>query len=118
METHRRLGLSRRFCVSGCRTAPLVDYKRRMVGGADMDARLRAAMFAHLSRVSAAHPDGVPSDVINSFAFDGAPMRLIVQPGIRKPAQLDAALTIRTTWTPPGAATPYADDVGPDGSLR
>jgi putative restriction endonuclease len=96
----------------------LVDYNFRMDGGGGLDARLRAAMFAHLSRVSAVHPDGVPSDVINSFAFDGAPMRLVVQPGIRKPAGLEAALTIRTTWTPPGAEAPYADQVGPDGSLR
>jgi putative restriction endonuclease len=89
-----------------------------MTGGGDLDARLRTAMFAHLSRVSAAHPDGAPSDVINSFVFDSTPVRLIVQPGIRKPASLDAALTIRTTWTPPGAEAPYADTVGGDGSLR
>lgn len=84
-----------------------------MGGSGDLDAQLRAAMFAHLTKVSTAHPDGVPSDVINSFIFAGAPMRLIVQPGIRKPAQLGAALTIRTTWTPPGAEAPYADEVGP-----
>ena len=89
-----------------------------MPGGDDLDVRLRAAMFAHLSRVTAAHPDGAPSDVINSFTFDGSPMRLLVQPGIRKPAQLDAALTIRTTWTRPGAEAPYADEVSLDGSLR
>ncbi len=76
-----------------------------MADGADLDSRLRAAMFAHLSRISTAHPDGIPSDVINSFVFDGAPMRLIVQPGIRKPAQLQAALTIRTTWTAPGGSS-------------
>ncbi len=84
----------------------------------DLDTRVRLAMFAHLDRVSAAHPDGIPSDVVNSFSFDGAPMRLIVQPGIRKPAQLSAALTIRTTYTPPGAEAPYEDEVDPDGSLR
>ncbi|MGN9906041.1 HNH endonuclease [Phytohabitans sp. LJ34] len=95
-----------------------VDYKGRVGGSGDLDAQLRAAMFAHLSRVSAAHPDGAPSEVINSFVFADAPMRLIVQPGIRKPAQLDAALTIRTTWTPPGAEAPYADEVSQDGSLR
>ena len=100
------------------RATPLVGYKRRMADGGDLDSRLRAAMFAHLSQISTAHPDGIPSDVINSFVFDGAPMRLIVQPGIRKPAQLEAALTIRTTWTPPGTQAPYTDEVGSDGSLR
>ena len=47
---------------------------------ADLDERLRLAMFAHLDR----------------FTFDGVPMRLTVQPGIWKPAMLSAALTIRT----------------------
>jgi len=59
-----------------------------MVAGEDLDTRMRLAMFTHLDRVSAAHPDGVPSDVVNSFTFEGAPIRLIVQPCIRKPAQL------------------------------
>lgn len=104
--------------VSGDPAGSLVGYKRCMPGGEDLDARLRAAMFAHLSQITAAHPDGAPSDVINSFTFDGSPMRLVVQPGIRKPARLDAALTIRTTWTRPGAEAPYADEVGPDGALR
>ena len=76
------------------------------------------AMFAHLDRVSAAHPDGIPSQVVNSFLFEGVQVRLIVQPGIRKPAALDAALTIRTTYTPPGADAPYQDEVGADGTVR
>ncbi|MFD0583093.1 HNH endonuclease [Dactylosporangium darangshiense] len=84
----------------------------------DVETRVRLAMFRHLDQVSAKHPDGAPSDVINSFTFDGAPMRLVVQPGIRKPAILSAALTIRTTYTPPGAEAPYEDQFGPDGSLR
>jgi hypothetical protein len=93
--------------VSGDRTELLVDYKRRMLGGEDLDARLRAAMFAHLFRVTATHPDGVPSHVINSFTFDGSPMRLLVQPSIRKPAQIDAARppAADRTQTPP----PWAD---------
>lgn len=89
-----------------------------MVVGEDVDTRLRLAMFRHLDQVSARHPDGVPSEVVNSFTFDGVPMRLIVQPGIRKPAVLSAALTIRTTYTPPGAEAPYEDQVDVDGSLR
>jgi putative restriction endonuclease len=89
-----------------------------MSAGDDLDTRLRLAMFAHLDRVSAAHPEGISSEVINSFAFDGSPMRLIVQPGIRKPAQLSAALTIRTTYTPPGRDAPYEDEVGLDGTVR
>lgn len=70
-------------------------------------------MFAHLDRLRAAHTNGIPSDAINSFSFEGEPMRLVVQPGIWKPARLSAALTIRT-----GYAAPYDDGVGPDGTLR
>jgi putative restriction endonuclease len=88
------------------------------MAGDDLDARLRAAMFAHLDRVSATNPGGVPSAVINSFEFEGQPLPLIVQPGIRKPAALSAALTIRTTFTPSGAVAPYEDEVGLDGVLR
>lgn len=84
----------------------------------DLDTRVRLAMFAHLDRVAMSHPEGIPSTVINSFEFEGAPLRLIVQPGIRKPAALSAALTIRTTYTPPGAAAPYEDEMGLDGNLR
>lgn len=84
----------------------------------DIDTQVRIAMFAHLDRLRLAHPDGIPSSVINTFVFDGQPMRLVVQPGIWKPARLAAALTIRTTWTPEGGLAPYEDRVGPDGSLR
>jgi putative restriction endonuclease len=66
----------------------------------DLDERLRSAVFVHLDRLSSAHPDGIPSQVINTFQFDGKPVRLVVQPGIWKPAGLSAALTIRTTFTP------------------
>jgi putative restriction endonuclease len=81
--------------------------------------RLRAAAFAHLDRLRERHPDGaLPSAEINSFSFDGRPLRLIVQTGIWKPAGLTSALSIRTTYTPPTAARPYEDDIGDDGLVR
>jgi putative restriction endonuclease len=89
-----------------------------MTAEGDLDTRVRLAMFAHLDRISAAHPGGIPSAVINSFVFEGAPLRLVVQPGIWKPARLSAALTIRTTYTPDGGDAPYQDEVGSDGTLR
>lgn len=53
------------------------------------------------------------------FTFDGEPLRLMdVQRGIRKPAVLDAALSIRTVYTPEGKDRPYDDEPGPDGMLR
>lgn len=84
----------------------------------DVDTAMRAAMFTHLDRLRMAYPAGIPSSVINSFVFDEQPVSLIVQPGIRKPARLDAALTIRTTWTRDGAQAPYDDGLGSDGVFR
>ena len=83
------------------------------------DILLRIAMFAHLDRLVAASPDGsLRSADINRFTFEGRPMRLTVQTGIWKPAGLEAALTIRTTYTAPEDKRPYDDEVGPDGLIR
>jgi len=79
---------------------------------------VRAAMFAHLGGLAAGHPDGLHSVDINRFEVDGMPVRLVVQPGIRKPRFLDAALTIRTTYTQPGQLPPYEDALGRDGFVR
>ena len=40
------------------------------------------------------------------------------QRGIRKPADFHAALSIRTTYTPPGQEKPYDDRISSDGQLR
>jgi putative restriction endonuclease len=40
------------------------------------------------------------------------------QRGIRKPAGSEAALAIRTTYTPPNQLPPYNDSIGPDGLQR
>lgn len=54
-----------------------------------------------------------------SFTFGGRRVPLLdIQRGIRKPAMLGAALSIRTSFTPPGQAPPYQDAQGPDGLLR
>ena len=83
------------------------------------NAALRAAAFAHLDRLRMRQPGGgLRSADINTFTFDGRPLRLIVQTGIWKPAGLDAALSIRTTYTPPNEPPPYEDDLGDDGLVR
>jgi putative restriction endonuclease len=92
-----------------------------LAGVADdlLDYRIRLAMFSYLDRLVAQSSDGtVRSTDMNRFEFDGKPMRLLVQTGIWKPAQLEAALTIRTTYTPPTKQPPYADSIGPDGLVR
>lgn len=53
------------------------------------------------------------------FPFGGEDVSLLLrQQGICKPRQLDAALSIRTTWTSPGGKPPYEDVEGPDGLIR
>ena len=76
-------------------------------------------MFAHLDGLLAASSDGtLRSETINTFSFDGRSLQLVVQTGIWKPAGLAAALTIRTTYTPPNALPPYTDEIGDDGFVR
>ena len=53
------------------------------------------------------------------FPFGGETVSLLLrQQGICKPRQLEAALSIRTTWTPKGQKPPYEDVEGPDGLIR
>lgn len=56
---------------------------------------------------------------LSSFTYDGDRVPLMDrQRGIRKPAGFDAALAIRTTFTPPGQTPPYSDAIGSDGLQR
>jgi len=76
-------------------------------------------MFDHLDNLQTSGPgESLPSSMINTFSFLGRPIRLIVQTGIWKPAGLHAALTIRTTFTPPDQPPPYEDDLGLEGMVR
>jgi putative restriction endonuclease len=89
-----------------------------MVAG-DVEQSIRSAAFLHLDQLSQRSPDGaLRSADINTFSYDGRSLRLIVQTGIWKPAAFVAALSVRTTYTPPNEPPPYADDVGADGLVR
>ena len=56
---------------------------------------------------------------LSTFEYDGRRVPLMDrQRGIRKPAGLDAALAIRTTYTSPTQPPPYDDAIGPDGLQR
>lgn len=82
------------------------------------DERLRAELFGWLvqrttfARVLAAR------ELKQDFRFDGEPLPLQLQNGIRKPAGLDAALAFTTVYTPAGGRPPYEDAVGSDGLPR
>lgn len=82
------------------------------------DDRVRMTMFGHLERLTALHPEGITSAQINHFMVEGQPLKLIVQPGIWKPAALEAALTIRTTFTAPNQLPPYEDAIAPGGLVK
>src|SRR3954452_24172355 len=82
------------------------------------DEQVRTAMFAHLEQLTSLHPEGVTSSEINQFAVAGQPLKLVVQPGIWKPGALDAALTIRTTFTAPNQMPPYEDAIAPGGLVK
>jgi putative restriction endonuclease len=56
---------------------------------------------------------------LSEFGYGGRRVPLMDrQRGIRKPAGTEAALAIRTTFTPPGQVPPYTDTIGPDGLQR
>ncbi|WP_138758532.1 HNH endonuclease [Modestobacter altitudinis] len=82
------------------------------------DQQVRTAMFAHLERLTALHPEGVTSADLNTFTVAGRALKLVVQPGIWKPAELNAALTIRTTYTAPNQLPPYQDDIAMGGLIK
>jgi putative restriction endonuclease len=77
---------------------------------------LREAAMNWLDRRS--HPV-VDYSWLATFEYDGQRVPLMDrQRGIRKPAGLEAALAIRTTFTPSHRMPPYDDAIGPDGLQR
>ena len=83
------------------------------------DARLRREAMVWLAIRTDDGREPITSSDLLDFTFDAHPFRLMdVQRGIRKPAVLDAALSIRTVYTPEGKERPYDDEPGPDGMLR
>ncbi len=63
--------------------------------------------------------DNVEYSWLSTFEYNGRQLPLMDrQRGIRKPQGMDAALAIRTTFTPAGKMPPYADSVGADGLQR
>lgn len=83
------------------------------------DLAVRTAACEWLSMRTNDGDESLTSLEIGEFRFRGDPFRLVaVQQGIWKPAVLPAALSIRTVWRPAGAARPYDDAMGSDGSVR
>lgn len=86
---------------------------------ADFDGRLRRQAMAWLTIRTNDGLDSVTSSELEEFEIEGRSFRLMDrQRGIRKPAELSAALSIRTVYTPETRARPYEDQMGSDGLLR
>ena len=108
MRAHRRLLSAPRSCDDA-----KVDVIR--------ERAVRAALFAHLDSVTTvADNREMPWDQTGWFTFAGE--RFTVREtrgrGICKPRNLDAALSITTTYTTSGQLPPYDDAVGADGFQR
>lgn len=85
----------------------------------ERDLGLRRAAMAWLTVRTNDGLESISSEDLKDFEFDGVRVPLIdAQRGIRKPAQLAAALSIRTVYRPEGASRPYEDSAGPDGLMR
>lgn len=85
----------------------------------ERDLGLRRAAMAWLTVRTNDGLESISSEDLKDFDFDGVRVPLIdAQRGIRKPAQLAAALSIRTVYRPEGASRPYEDSAGPDGLMR
>lgn len=90
-----------------------------MPGGStiERDLRVRLAAMDWLSAFGGGHL--FSRQDLAEFQFDGTRIALMdAGRGIRKPAGMDAALSVRTVYTPPNATPPYADEAGRDGFLR
>jgi putative restriction endonuclease len=86
---------------------------------ADRDLALRREAMAWLTVRTHDGTESITSEELKDFVFDGVRVPLIdAQRGIRKPAPLRAALSIRTVYRPDGATRPYEDGVGLDGHMR
>jgi putative restriction endonuclease len=83
------------------------------------DARLRRAADRWLTVRTNDGSRPISWNELEEFEFDGEPFKLKDrQRGIRKPRELTAALSITTTYTPPGRPRRYSDEIGPDGLIR
>jgi putative restriction endonuclease len=76
-------------------------------------------MFVYLDDLRARYGDRLTTQQLNAFEFGGQTISLLQHMrGIRTISGLEAALTIRTTYSAKPGARPYEDGEGPDGYLR
>ncbi|MCP2262433.1 HNH endonuclease [Streptoalloteichus tenebrarius] len=107
----RDLGASLRYT----RTVHLSRHER----DESFEERLREAAIDWLRELTRQGDGTVTLRQLTEFRFEDKRVPLVNPPKeIWTPAPLEAALSILTTYTPPGEKPPYADAEGPDGLLR
>lgn len=85
----------------------------------DEEREFREVAMAWLDQRKSHGEKRFPYRVLADYHLGGERIPLIdPQRGIRKPVGFQAALSIRTTYTPPGNPRPYDDRVSADGLLR
>ncbi len=85
----------------------------------EQEREFRVAVMAWLTERKNQNQNRFVYVELADFEHDGVRIPLIDrQRGIRKPANFQAALSIRTTYTPPSRPKPYDDRVPSDGLLR
>lgn len=82
------------------------------------DSGLRLAARDYVIRRANANGGTVSWQELVDFPYEGERLPLVGQAGIRKPRGLEAALTIRTTYSSNAASRPYYDEAGADGYQR
>ena len=83
------------------------------------ERRVRQLAMAWLDGLDPSHAQIFRREALRGFSVDGRPVALMnEQGGIMKPRQLEAALSMRTAFTPPGRKPPYADEPGREGLQR
>ncbi|SEE70249.1 putative restriction endonuclease [Arthrobacter alpinus] len=99
---------------------PFSDLKNlKQSGSKSLDERVREAAITWLEQRTSDGAEALHTSDLDDFQFEGKPFRLKdITKGIRKPKNLDAALSITTVYREPGKERPYRDEVGPDGLLR
>lgn len=90
-----------------------------MLPPVDDDELLRAAALAHVDDLKRRTGGLVRREDLQNFMFGGARIPLVSSyRGIRKPRQLDAALSILTAYAAKPGDRPYDDRIGADGYPR
>ncbi len=105
---------------TGCFPTPMAQTGERVaMQDIAWDRYVRDAAMAWLHEMNPAESKLFRREELEGFVVRGVRIPLLDrQRGIRKPIQMSAALSIRTTFTPPGQRPPYDDATGPDGRVR